>query len=103
MKPSPVTASQFFERMGLPLPETEHKFEPLRKWRFDYAWPDAKIALEVEGGVWSGGRHTRGAGFIGDMAKYNHASVLGWRVLRVQPQDLLKLQTVKMVKEARCA
>lgn len=103
MKPSPEQVSQFFQTMGLPSPVAEHLFVADRRWRFDYAWPDAKIALEVEGGVWSGGRHTSAKGFVGDMAKYNRAAVLGWRVLRVQPKDLLTLQTVMMVKEARCA
>ena len=93
---------QFFVIMGLPAPVAELQFEPLRGWAFDWAWPEAKIALEVEGGVWSGGRHTTGKGFVGDMAKYNRAACLGWRVLRVQPIELLTLATVQMVKEARC-
>jgi very-short-patch-repair endonuclease len=88
---------------GLPEPVTEHRFAPPRRWRFDFSWPDAKIALEVEGGIWSGGRHTRGAGFVGDMAKYNHAARLGWRVLRVQPKELLTLATVQLVREAKSA
>ena len=87
--------------MGLPAPVAELQFEPLRRWRFDYSWPEAKIALEVEGGIWSGGRHTRSKGFIGDMAKYNHAARLGWRVMRVQPKELLTLATVQLVKEAK--
>lgn len=91
------------ETLGLAKPVLEHRFEPERRWRFDMAWLDAKIALEVEGGVWSGGRHTSSAGFVKDMAKYNRAAVLGWRVLRVTPSDLLKLSTVQLVKEARCA
>jgi len=94
---------QFCVQMGLPAPVAELQFEPLRRWRFDYSWPEAKIALEVEGGIWSGGRHTRGAGFVGDMAKYNHAARLGWRVLRVQPKELLTLATVQLVREAKSA
>ena len=100
MKTSPQIFMQFCVQMGLPAPVAELQFEPLRRWRFDFSWPDAKIALEVEGGIWSGGRHTRGAGFVGDMAKYNHAARLGWRVLRVQPKELLTLATVQLVKEA---
>ena len=103
MKPSPEQVSQFFHTMGLPVPVAEHRFDPERRWRFDWSWSDAKIALEVEGGVWSGGRHTSSAGFVKDMAKYNRAACLGWRVLRVQPRELLTLATVQMVKEARCA
>ena len=103
MKPSTEIVTRYFQAMGLPIPVAEHRFEPLRRWRFDYAWPEAKIALEVEGGVFIGGRHTSGAGFVKDMAKYNRAAVLGWRVLRVQPKELLTVATAQMVKEARCA
>ena len=63
--------------------EREYKFHPTRKWRFDFAWPLEKFAVEIEGGVWSGGRHTRGKGFIEDCIKYNEAVMLGWRVIRV--------------------
>lgn len=49
----------------------EYRFCQRRKWRFDYAAPQHRVALEVEGGVWSRGRHTRPQGFLGDMEKYN--------------------------------
>ena len=48
--------------VGLPDPATELLFHPKRKWRFDYAWPTRMIAIEVHGGIHSGGRHTRGRG-----------------------------------------
>lgn len=83
----------------LPPTEMEYKFHPERRWRFDFAWPDRKVALEVEGGVWIAGRHTRGSGFVKDMEKYNAAATLGWRVLRVQPKDLLKDSTAAMLRE----
>lgn len=66
----------------LPAPVREFRFDPVRKWRFDFAWPDALVAAEVEGGIWNGGRHTRGAGFEADTEKYNAAVLAGWRVLR---------------------
>jgi hypothetical protein len=84
----------------LPQPVMEHRFHDKRRWRFDFAWPDYKVALEVEGGIWSGGRHTRGVGFIKDMEKYNKATLLGWRVLRIQPSELRALQTIDMIREA---
>jgi hypothetical protein len=71
---------------GLPTPETEVMFARDRKWAFDYAWRPWMIALEVEGGVFIQGRHTRGVGFTNDCEKYNHASVKGWLVLRVTPE-----------------
>lgn len=73
---------------GLPCPDDEHRFHPVRRWRFDIAWTKQKVALEVEGGVWTKGRHTRGTGFIRDIEKYNTAAALGWVVLRCIPEWL---------------
>lgn len=77
----------------------EHKFHPTRKWRFDYAIPEHKIAIEVEGGVWTGGRHTSPKGFLNDMEKYNTATVMGWRVLRTIPDELCSNATLNMIRE----
>lgn len=82
----------------LPRPQREFLFHTSRKWRFDFCWSDKKIALEVEGGVWTGGRHTTASGFIGDMEKYNAAAVLGWRIIRVTPKDLIKTKTINLIK-----
>lgn len=70
--------------VGLPAPVQEHRFAPPRRWRFDFAWPAMKLAVEVEGGQWVGGHVTKGR-FEGDMEKYNTAVLEGWRVLRVTP------------------
>ena len=74
--------------VGLPDPATELLFHPKRKWRFDYAWEEQKLALEVHGGIHSGGRHTRGRGFVEDRAKMNEATLLGWTVLEVTPEHI---------------
>lgn len=63
-------------------PEGEYRFHPERRWRFDFAYPDLKIAVEAEGGVFGHGRHTRGMGYVKDCEKYNQAVLLGWRVFR---------------------
>lgn len=78
----------------------EYRFHGTRKWRFDYAIPEHKIAIEVEGGVWTGGRHTSPKGFLGDMEKYNTATVMGWRVLRTTPDKLLTNETLTMIRES---
>jgi hypothetical protein len=65
----------------------EYRFHKHRKWRFDWAIPELKIAIEVEGGAFTNGRHTRGKGFIADMEKYNEAIILGWHVFRLTPQQ----------------
>lgn len=78
----------------------EFRFHPVRRWRFDYAFPKFKVALEVEGGVWTGGRHVSPKGFLGDMEKYNTAAVMGWRVLRTVPGCLCGRNTLDMVRRA---
>lgn len=78
----------------------EFKFHPIRKWRFDYAIPAHKIAIEVEGGVWTGGRHTSPKGFLGDMEKYNTATLMGWRVFRTIPDELCTNATLQLLREA---
>lgn len=67
---------------GLPEPEREYQFSDKRRWRFDFAWPENKLAVEIEGGIFTGGRHVRGRGYDGDCQKYNEAQLLGWVVLR---------------------
>lgn len=96
--PLPDVAA-FFAVHGVYAPEPEFKFAHDRRWRFDYAWPARRIALEVEGGVWTNGRHTRGSGFVRDMEKYNRAAVLGWRVVRVVPSQLMTPATAEMLRE----
>jgi hypothetical protein len=53
----------------------------LRDWRFDRAWPDRLVAVEIDGGVFSRGRHVRATGYLGDVLKANAAVELGWRVV----------------------
>jgi very-short-patch-repair endonuclease len=65
-----------------PLPGYGREYQ-FRNWRFDFAWPDYMLAVEVDGGTWSGGRHTRGAGYERDCIKLNEAALAGWLVLRV--------------------
>jgi hypothetical protein len=84
---------------GLPAPTPEHRFHPEREWRFDWAWPEQRVALEVEGGAFAGGRHTRGAGFREDIEKYNSAAAMGWRLLRVLPEQLYDPRTIKLIHE----
>jgi hypothetical protein len=67
----------------------EYKFHPDRKWKFDYLLKHGNIAIEIEGGIWTRGRHTRGQGFIDDMEKYNTATLCGFRLLRFSTQQCL--------------
>lgn len=77
----------------------EHRFAPPRRWRFDFAIVRHRIALEVEGGAWTAGRHFRGPGILKDMEKYNTAACLGWRLIRVVPGDLMTRNTIDMLRQ----
>ena len=78
----------------------EYRFHETRKWRFDYAVPEKWVAIEVEGGAFTQGRHTRGRGFVADMEKYNTAGLMGWQVLRVIPAKLYTSGTLQMLAQA---
>lgn len=99
------------QRERITVPEREYSFHAIRKWRFDYAWPRWKVALEVEGGVFgftdpktgqrrSGGAHSSITGIKRDIEKYNHAAAMGWLVVRCMPTTLATGETMAFVKGA---
>lgn len=100
MKQNPIIFQSYCKQNGLPTPTPEHKFHPKRRWRIDWYFEanGKKLALEVEGGVWQMGRHTRGSGFVADMEKYNNLTMFGIHLLRVTPDNLLKKSTIEMLK-----
>lgn len=81
-------------------PEVEYVFAPPRRWRFDFAWPAEKVAAEVEGGLFSQGRHTRGAGFSDDIEKYNAAAMAGWLLIRCTPEMVKSGEAVQLIEAA---
>jgi hypothetical protein len=105
------------EQAGIPF-EREYRFHPSRKWRADFAivHPDATRPrlpgfythlIEVDGGSWVAGRHTRGSGFEKDAEKLNAAAELGYRVLRYTPRmiedgsAIEQIRRILSMKEAR--
>ena len=77
----------------------EHLFHPSRKWRFDYAIVQYKVAIEIDGAVWTIGRHNRPTGYINDMEKLNTAASMGWLVLRITTDDRFCTKTYKLIKD----
>lgn len=106
-----VTA--FFKEQGIPEPEFEYKFHRERKWRFDLSWKSfhkegykyvftsmPNLAIEVQGGIWTAGRHNRGAAMLKEWEKLNEAAAMGWRILYIQPCDLCTTQFAQTIKRA---
>jgi len=87
----------------LPEPIFNKTFHPVRKWRFDFQWPAYRVAVEVDGGIFSKGKkrlnHASGPGIQADHEKRNAALELGWRVLVFTSQDLFQrpLETIQQV------
>lgn len=97
--PLEVLLSWQMDQAGL-LYVSEYRFHPVRKWRIDFAFEPHKLAIEVEGGVWSGGRHTRGTGFEADCEKYNALTLAGWRLLRFTDKPIKSGEAVQAIIEA---
>lgn len=85
---------------GLPVGTPEYVFHPRRKWRLDRVWREQKVAVELHGGVWSGGRHTTGSGFTNDRAKMNEAQLAGWMVLEIVPEALESGKAIEWLARA---
>lgn len=95
------------ERYDLPAPETEVKFHPTRRWRFDYCWPDRRVAVEINGGIWNawkygnrlgGSAHGTPFGILRDMEKVREAQALGWKVLSFTPQEIMDPKTYELLR-----
>ena len=87
-----------FDAVGLKY-KRQYRFHAERRWLLDFAFPRRKVSVEVEGGIWTGGRHTRGAGFEGDCEKQNEAVTMGWRYLRVTAKHIKNGEALRWTKE----
>jgi very-short-patch-repair endonuclease len=85
---------------GPPL-EKEFRFHPIRRWRADFAHLESRTLIEIEGGIYVNGRHNRGAGFAADLEKYLEASLAGWHVVRLGPNELTTAHIERLVSLVR--
>ena len=114
--PDTRTILALLQAHGFPRPETEYRFHGERRWRFDFAWPTARVALEKEGGIYQGagqrcsccrqpigGAHRSTRGILRDIEKYNAATALAWHVVRQPPDRVLRLSSLKLHPDFRRA
>lgn len=94
-----ILLQKHLKELGLKF-ETEHRFHPVRLWRFDVILPDHRIAIEIQGSIWAGrkGGHTGGHGMQRDMDKRNAGVMLGWRVLTFSSRDVLQGRAKEFLK-----
>lgn len=85
---------------GLPEPEKQFRFCPTRRWAADFAFQDARLLVECDGGNFTEGRHTRGKGFEDDCEKLSTAAAMGWRVIRVTRNHIKSGLAVTLIARA---
>lgn len=88
---------------GLPMPERQYKAVAGRRWAWDFAWPTERLLVEIDGGTWVQGRHTRGAGVEGDAEKQSTAAALGWRTMRLTGKLIDSGRAVELLRTALLA
>jgi very-short-patch-repair endonuclease len=92
------------ERDGIPF-EREYRFHPTRRWRSDFAvirdfaWR-GPLLIEIDGGAFVGGRHSRGTGVEADAEKQSAAAILGYRVIRATPRQVENGTALSWIKAA---
>jgi very-short-patch-repair endonuclease len=85
----------------LPAPQTEVVFHPTRKWRFDFLFVEYAVAVEYDGGVFSGeASHSSVSGILRDIEKINEATLAGFTVLRVTAQTVESGAALRYIKRA---
>ena len=87
-------------RTGLPAPEKQFRFCPTRRWHADFAYPAHRLLIEVDGGGYVAGRHTRGKGFEDDCERTSTAAALGYRVIRVTRNLINDGRAVSLIAQA---
>lgn len=100
-KPSPLEEALAYQIrcLGLPTPEREFKAIPHRKYRWDFAWPEARLLVEVQGGVFGRGGHSTGIGITRDADKLNNATLHAWRSLVFTSVHIKDGSAVELIKE----
>jgi very-short-patch-repair endonuclease len=101
----------------------EYQFHPTRKWRIDWAVVPMRLAVELNGGIFSrpvycnhcgspvtrtlangsvvaireGGRHNGSGGYMKDLEKINSLCCAGWRVLQFTSDAVVSGDAVAQV------
>ena len=82
--------AQALDAVGCPAMLQQYRFDPTRKWAFDFAHLPTKVALEIDGGEFVQGAHNRGTRMAKDYEKRNHAIMQGWIIFQLTGQMVKK-------------
>lgn len=84
--------------VGLPPPDREVKLIPGRRYRWDLVWQAQRVVVEIQGGTWSRGAHSRGVGQARDAEKQALATLAGYRCLSVTSDQIRSGQAVGWIE-----
>lgn len=91
----------------LPAAERQYRFAKALKRRFsaDYAWPEFKVLVEVQGGVWrrGGGAHSHPLDILRDIERAKFAALLGWYILPVTTDEVKTGSAVEWIRRVLVA
>jgi hypothetical protein len=76
----------------------EHRFHDTRKWRLDFAHIESRVGIEIQGGIWNGGRHGRGYGIAQDNEKSNEAIFCAWVIIKLAGNQIT-LENLEKIKK----
>ena len=86
--------------VGLPEPIREYRAIPGRRFKFDFAWVDQRLLVEVQGAIFVKGGHSTGTGIMRDHEKNNLAVIAGWRVIYVNSTTIDSGKAIEEIEEA---
>jgi very-short-patch-repair endonuclease len=84
----------------LPTPERNVRLIEGRLFTWDFVWRAQRVCLEVQGGTWSQGAHSRGAGQARDAKKQALATLAGWRCLAVTTDQIRSGEAIRWIEQA---
>ena len=83
-----ILYAQICDRTKIPLPVQQLRFAAGRDYRADFAWPDHRLLVEVDGGLWIGGKHAIALHETRRQRRRIYAQALGWSIVEVGPPDV---------------
>lgn len=86
--------------LGLPEPVREYRAIKGRKFRFDFAWLDARLLVEVNGGTYTRGAHSTGQGIARDYEKIRLGQDCGWKVYPFDGKAIKSGEAVEIIRQA---
>ena len=102
MSKSALEAELALQIRALGLPEQVREYTAVegRKFRFDFAWLEHRLLVEVNGGTYTKGAHSTGRGIARDYEKANLATLDGWRVLMFDGKAVKSGVAVEVIRQA---